>query len=140
MSGNRNDVRGVVRWLAVAAALGGGLAAAGAGGDAVAVASPVATLVVGEGMSKSSRWLAMYAGAAQDASRAPRTSVRAVTARARTLRVMARPWLSRSATDRPEPNIVDIKPICVTFRDGADDRHDVNGLVAQMASSTCSCP
>lgn len=161
MSGIRIVVRGVVRWLAVAAALGGGLAAVGTGGDAVAAASPVATLVVGEGTSKSSRWLAMYAGAAQDASRAPRTSVRAVTARAcslrgeivtfvrgtcevrvsagggtRTLRVTARPWLSRSATDRPGPNILDIKPIYVTFRDGADDRHDVNGLIAQMVSST----
>lgn len=118
-------------------------------------------LVVGQGASKSSRWMAIYTGVAQSADRAPRMSVRSVTRRAcsakgeivtftsgtcdvrltvgrttRTLRVTAQPWLGRSMTDRPGPNILDIKPIYVTFRDGADDRHDVNGLIAQMVSST----
>lgn len=157
----RRGVCGLVRAVAVAAVLGGVLA--GAGGLATAKNRPpaVRTLVVGEGTSKSSRWLAIYAGAARDASRAPRLTVRSSTPRgcsvrgeivtfakgacevriaaakgSRTVRVAARPWLVRTTVDRPGPNILDIKPIYVTFKGGADDRHDVDGLIAQMVSST----
>ena len=161
MSGRQRSGSSVVRAVVVLAAVGGLLAAQSRPADARSVAAASRTLVVGEGTSKSSRWLAIYAGVAKDADRAPRLSVRPSTARAcsvrgeivtfargtcevrvatgrtsRTVRVTARPWLARSAVDRPGPNILDIKPIYVTFQGGADDRRDADGLVAQMVSST----
>lgn len=152
-----------VVWTAGVVAVGAlSLMVSSPGADTPAVASTTPMpLTVGQGASKSTRWLAIYAGVANDANQAPRATARSITRRAcsikgeivtfasgtcdvrltvgrvnRTVRVTARPWLARSATDRPGPNVLDIKPVYVTFKGGADDRHDVSGLIAQMVSST----
>ena len=139
----------------------GGAVAPSAQQDAQASSSAPTPLVVGPGTSKSTRWLALYSGLTTGAAIAPRASltqrprrscsvkgeivtfsngscdVRLTIGRtSRTVRVTTRAWLPRSTVDRPGANVLDIKPIYVTFKDGADDRHDVNGLIAQMVSSS----
>lgn len=52
----------------------------------------------------------------------------------RGVRIEARPLLSRTEVDRPGSNLLDIKPLYITFKDGVDDRHDTGGLVASMVT------
>jgi len=53
----------------------------------------------------------------------------------RSVRIQVKQLLPRSSIDRPGSNVLDIKPIYVTFTGGVDDRHDTRGLVATMVSN-----
>lgn len=44
--------------------------------------------------------------------------------------------LPRSTVDRPGGNILDVKPIYITFKDGPDEHHDTDGLIAKMVSNS----
>jgi hypothetical protein len=44
--------------------------------------------------------------------------------------------LPRSTVDRPGGNILDIKPLYITFKNGPDNSHDTDGVVAQMISNS----
>lgn len=50
------------------------------------------------------------------------------------VRVEVRNLLPRSDVDRPGGNVLDIKPLYITFKGGADEGHDINGLIATMVS------
>lgn len=54
----------------------------------------------------------------------------------RSVRVRVKQLLPRSTVDRPGGNILDIKPMYITFKDGPDEHHDTDGVVAQMVSSS----
>jgi hypothetical protein len=47
-----------------------------------------------------------------------------------------RQLLPRTAVDRPGGNILDIKPLYITFKNGPDNSHDTDGVVAQMLSNS----
>ena len=47
-----------------------------------------------------------------------------------------RQLLPRSTVDRPGGNILDIKPLYITFKNGPDNSHDTDGVVAQMISNS----
>jgi hypothetical protein len=47
-----------------------------------------------------------------------------------------RQLLPRSTVDRPGGNILDIKPLYITFKNGPDNSHDTDGVVAQMMSNS----
>jgi len=47
-----------------------------------------------------------------------------------------RQLLPRSTVDRPGGNILDIKPLYITFKNGPDNFHDIDGAVAQMMSNS----
>ena len=47
-----------------------------------------------------------------------------------------RQLLPRTTVDRPGGNILDIKPLYVTFKNGPDNFHDTDGVVAQMISNS----
>lgn len=44
--------------------------------------------------------------------------------------------LPRTTVDRPGGNILDIKPLYITFKNGPDNFHDTDGAVAQMISNS----
>mgnify|MGYP003335045749 CR=1 FL=1 len=54
--------------------------------------------------------------------------------RAAGVRVVVKKLLPRSEVDRPGGNVLDIKPLYITFKNGADEGYDTNGLVATMVS------
>lgn len=47
-----------------------------------------------------------------------------------------RQLLPRTTVDRPGGNILDIKPLYITFKNGPDNFHDTDGAVAQMLSNS----
>lgn len=47
-----------------------------------------------------------------------------------------RQLLPRTTVDRPGGNILDIKPLYITFKNGPDISHDTDGVVAQMVSNS----
>ena len=47
-----------------------------------------------------------------------------------------RQLLPRTTVDRPGGNILDIKPLYITFKNGPDNSHDTDGVVAQMVSNS----
>jgi hypothetical protein len=47
-----------------------------------------------------------------------------------------RQLLPRTTVDRPGGNILDIKPLYITFKNGPDNSHDIDGVVAQMMSNS----
>ena len=52
------------------------------------------------------------------------------------LRVSIAELLPRTTADRPGGNILDIKPLYITFKNGPDNFHDTDGAVAQMISNS----
>lgn len=54
---------------------------------------------------------------------------------AKGLRIIVKKLLPRTNVDRPGGNLLDIKPLYITFKNGVDDRHDTEGLVATMVTS-----
>jgi hypothetical protein len=44
--------------------------------------------------------------------------------------------LPRTSVDRPGGNILDIKPLYITFKNGPDNFHDTDGVVAQLISNS----
>ena len=44
--------------------------------------------------------------------------------------------LPRSTVDRPGGNILDIKPLYITFKNGPDNFHDTDGVVAKMITNS----
>lgn len=44
--------------------------------------------------------------------------------------------LSRTSVDRPGGNILDIKPLYITFKNGPDNFHDTNGTIARMITNS----
>jgi len=48
------------------------------------------------------------------------------------LRISIAEPLPRTMVDRPGGNILDIKPLYITFKNGPDENHDTDGLVAKM--------
>jgi hypothetical protein len=109
------------------------------------------------GQTKSSRWLAIRAGldvsgttpvvAVEDSSKDAcevegeiltllkvgeclvQVSASGSTAG---LRLSIAKQLPRTTVDRPGGNILDIKPLYITFKNGPDEHHDTDGLVARM--------
>lgn len=55
--------------------------------------------------------------------------------RAAGVRVVVKKLLPRTEIDRPGANLLDIKPIYITFKNGADEGYDTSGLLATMVSS-----
>lgn len=51
------------------------------------------------------------------------------------VRVVVKQLLPRISTDRPGGNVLDIKPLYITFKNGVDDRHDTEGLVATLVTN-----
>ncbi|MFM8016278.1 MAG: hypothetical protein ACKPCO_09475, partial [Actinomycetota bacterium] len=54
----------------------------------------------------------------------------------RGVQINVKQLLPRSTVDRPGANILDIKPLYITFRDGADDGRDTDGTIATLATNT----
>lgn len=54
----------------------------------------------------------------------------------RGVRIDVKKLLPRSTVDRPGANVLDIKPVYITFRDGADDARDTDGTIATLATNT----
>jgi hypothetical protein len=50
--------------------------------------------------------------------------------------IKVRQLLPRTTVDRPGGNILDIKPLYITFKNGPDNSHDTDGVVAQMLSNS----
>jgi len=113
------------------------------------------------GQTKSARWLAIRAGlevsgtspviAVEESSKDTcevegemlilrkvseclvRVSVSGSTAG---LRVSVAELHPRTTVDRPGGNILDIKPLYITFKNGPDDFHDTDGVVATMITNS----
>ncbi len=51
------------------------------------------------------------------------------------VRINVKKLLPRSTVDRPGGNVLDVKPLYITFKEGIDDRHDTEGLVATMVTN-----
>ena len=50
--------------------------------------------------------------------------------------IEVRQLLPRTTVDRAGGNILDIKPLYITFKNGPDNFHDTDGVVAQMLSNS----
>ena len=50
--------------------------------------------------------------------------------------INVRQLLPRTTIDRPGGNILDLKPLYITFKNGPDNFHDTDGVVAQMLSNS----
>ena len=59
----------------------------------------------------------------------------AVGTNATGVRVVVKRLLPRTTIDRPGGNVLDIKPLYITFKNGVDDRHDTEGLVATLVTN-----
>ena len=54
----------------------------------------------------------------------------------RGVRIDVKQLLPRTTVDRPGSNILDIKPVYITFRDGPDDARDTDGTIATLVTNT----
>jgi len=52
------------------------------------------------------------------------------------LRIPIADPLPRTTVDRPGGNILDIKPLYITFKNGPDNSHDTDGVVARMIANS----
>lgn len=127
-----------------------------------AALDPSAILVANVGNSKSAKFLGIRAGldgawdAIPDLSLAQSSSavcrlegeivlfesvgecdvVVELKGQRRGVQINVKQLLPRSTVDRPGANILDIKPLYITFRDGADDGRDTDGTIATLATNT----
>lgn len=119
------------------------------------------TLISNVGNSKSAKFLGIRAQVSGATSRIPTLTANKVSSRvckvsgeivrfvaegncdlrvavgsnAKDVRIVVKRLLPRTNVDRPGGNILDIKPLYITFKNGVDDRHDTEGLVATLVTN-----
>ena len=130
-------------------------------GRSTAEPSGVTTLISNVGNSKSAKFLGIRAQVSGATGRVPTLTANKVSLRickvsgeivrfvaegncdlrvavgstAKDVRIVVKKLLPRTNVDRPGGNILDIKPLYITFKNGVDDRHDTEGLVATLVTN-----
>jgi hypothetical protein len=128
----------------------------------VTALEPSANIVSNVGNSKSAKFLGIRSGLAGSRESIPSLAVAASSSdicrtegeivlfdvvgqcdvvvelqgQRRGIRIDVKKLLPRTTLDRPGANVLDIKPVYITFRDGADDARDTDGTIATLATNT----